>query len=358
MDHGQTLTRGGRIFGAVACALLALLGLGWIVRDLLVADTASELWWKWAGAPAAAANGVWATSVYEPVLVVVYAAVTFSVLRSSAAAGMLGTAGVLTVLLRAPSLWNLNADWLRGVDEELRDRALFTVVCAVVLGVAMLLVAVLARREVTANTSYGYPPVRTEEAPAPAGTLACIAAFLLLAASGGVGAAWQIHRAGQAGWDGYLRELTGERSLLSLLAPPPAGVVWIVVALTLFAAAAALAQAALARPLGMTMAWTLLVWGGTSVSYAWKADFFERFQDLPTRTQLELLTALLYAGTGLLVLLLLGRRPPRPEEEPLAGWQPPGTAYGRSAEQTGSWAGPGGSAVPGQSGGPGSPPWR
>ncbi|NGN70475.1 hypothetical protein G5C51_42185, partial [Streptomyces sp. A7024] len=144
------------MFGSVACAVLALGSLVWIGRDLTVAAAFSDLWWSWAGAPARTEDGIWATSMYDPALIAVYIVAGTTALRSPSAAGALGSAAVATILLRAPGLWTLNADWLQGVDQDLRNRALLSSGAAVTLATVLLIAVAAGRRPADAGANaYG-----------------------------------------------------------------------------------------------------------------------------------------------------------------------------------------------------------
>ncbi|HCA85641.1 MAG TPA: hypothetical protein DEQ61_09200, partial [Streptomyces sp.] len=113
MRPDRTLTRAARLTGAAVCLLLALSGLGWILRDLSVAREPVHVWWLWAGMPGRPGRGlVWATSLNDLFLCCVQFAAALAVLRSRAAAGALVAVGAVTVALRVPSLWIIREEWL------------------------------------------------------------------------------------------------------------------------------------------------------------------------------------------------------------------------------------------------------
>ncbi|NGO70845.1 hypothetical protein [Streptomyces boncukensis] len=331
MGQDRTLARGARVFGALLIAVLALLSLGWIIRDFTKADEVTDVWWSWSGIPARSEDGVWTTSFTEPTLLLMYAVAAVTAARSSSAAAILAGTGTVTVLLRLPGLWNLNADWLQGISEGLKSKVLLSTSTMVVLGLVLVITAIAGRRPAGAlpggygpgggygyGSAYGYggPPADPAEEP-PAGPTrgGGITAFVLLAAAAGVLAAWEIYWWQERGWDVYKHTLTGERSLVALLDVPGGWYSWALAAVALVAAVAALAGAPFSRPLGL-MAGTLVAATGLfRVSSAWKLKLFERFDDLETVRQLNVATGLFALVVGLCVLLALShgeRRPARP----------------------------------------------
>ncbi|MYU17167.1 hypothetical protein GTZ78_42425, partial [Streptomyces sp. SID8361] len=146
MGQGRILNSGGRLFGALVCAVLGLISLAWIIRDLGKADESSHLWWTWAGLPFRATGGIFGSSLLDLVLLLVYAVVGLTALRSPAAAGALGSVAVVTVAVRLPSLWNLNSDWLQGIPGDLKTRANLSAWAQVVLAGLLLAVVAAARR--------------------------------------------------------------------------------------------------------------------------------------------------------------------------------------------------------------------
>lgn len=322
MEQGHILGRGARVFGVVCCALLALLSLLWIARDLRLAAELPDLWWSWADSPHGAPEGPWGTSLHDPVLVLVYAVAGVTALRSPSAAGALGAAGAATILLRAPVLWTLTADWMQGVDQELRNRALLSGGIAVTLG-AVLLIAVAAGRHPVEPSSAGYL-LPDEQPPRRPSRGAAAASCLLLGAVALALAAWEIRHGRNAGWDRYWDRLSGEHTTYALLQPPEAYGAWVVVAFCLAAALGAAQRAALARPLGMTASALVLGSGAADTSRHLRAKVFEDFWSLPTELQLEVVTGLgLLLGGFVALFALAGRGEHDPMREPLSGWQEP-----------------------------------
>ncbi|MCF6526358.1 hypothetical protein [Streptomyces sp. JJ36] len=350
MGQQRTLAPGARVFGGVVLSVLAVLSLGWIIRDFTKAHEITDVWWMWCGLMARAEGGVWVTSWLDPLLVIVYAAAVVPALRSSSAAGVLAATGLLTVVLRAPSLWNLHADWLQGVEAGLRTKTLLTAVGAVVLGGALLVAAAAGRRPFGSDAPSADPGERT---PARPTTGAGVTALLLLGAAGAGLAAWEIHWWQRFGSELYGQRVTGERTLLTLLAAPGGWTSWALAALALGAGVCAVARASFARPLGLTVAGLLLGNGVLGVAAAVEQRLFPHFSELDTRLQLDLLTDAGYLLTGAVVLLTLALGAERPAEPtaPLAGgpgapqgfgepWGPPGEPWPGSPAQGGGFGPP------------------
>lgn len=322
MEQGHILGRGARVFGAVCCALLALLSLLWMGRDVDVAASLPDLWWSWAGSPEAAPESTWGTSLYDPVLVCVYAVAGVTALHSPAAAGALGAAGAVTILLRAPALWTLTADWMQNVDQDLRNRALLSAGVAVTLG-AVLLISVAAGRRPSESTGADYlmpdeqPPRRPARGAAATGVVFLAVAALALAA-------WELRRAAVVGWDAYGRRLSGEHTMYALLQPPVSYGKWAVAAFCFAAALAAAKRTPLSRPLGMTAGALVLGWGAADTSVYLKHEVFEHFGGLGTEHQLQACTGIGLLLTGFVILFALAGRGERdPMAEPLSRWQEP-----------------------------------
>ncbi|MFG2193039.1 hypothetical protein [Streptomyces sp. NPDC048639] len=300
MGQGRTLVRGARLFGAFACALLALIELMWVIQDVTAAAEPVDVWWLWAGMPSRAEGGIWGTSLIDPVLVCVHAVVAFIALQSVAVApGALASAAVATMALRLPSLWMLQSDWMRVIDDDLRSRATLTAAAGVVIGAVLLVTVVAGRRPADYE-----PP-----SPRP-GRGASLTACVLLATAALAGAAWQIHRAGEWGWATYRKVLVGDgpQNVYALLQPPYGWLGWTVVALSLAGAVAALRRTTWARALGSTAAVILLARGLTGISAQQRSEMLAHLGDLPLQEQLSVATALFETLAGFLVLTVLARR--------------------------------------------------
>ncbi|MGP3972953.1 hypothetical protein ACTWQF_02760 [Streptomyces sp. 8N114] len=339
MGQDRTLVRGARAFGSLLTAALALVSLAWIIRDFTKAHEVIDVWWNWAGLPARAADGVWVTSFLEPMLLLLYSVAAVTAYRSSSSAAILTCTGLLTVAVRTPGLWNLNADWMQGVPDGLLSKVLFSSIAAVVIGVVLIITAVAGRRPHLpagyGSSSDGYGLAATsdpaDEAPAGPTRGGAVAAFLLLGSGGVVLAAWEIRAWQQNGWDRYEQMLTGERYTVRLLDAPSSWVLWAVVLLCLAAAVAALAGAPFSRPLGLIVAAPLLALGVFAVAYGIKMELFEHFGDLGFEGQLRLLTSLFEIAVGCGVLLALARGEQR-EGRTVSPYQGGSASYGRAPQ--------------------------
>ncbi|WP_413807359.1 hypothetical protein [Streptomyces sp. OE57] len=308
MGQGRILNSGARVFGALVCAVLGLISLGWIIHDLDKADEANHLWWTWAGLPFRATGGIFGSSLLDLALLLVYAVVGITALRSPAAAGALGTVAVVTVAVRLPSLWNLNSDWLQGIPGDLKTRANASAWAQVVLAGLLLAVVAAARRPADLAAPAGQPVSPADRPPGRPSPGAAVVGALFLGAIGVVIAAWQIYWAQERGWEIYKYLLTGKHTLPTLLSAPGAWVAWAAVALSLAGAAAALARAPLARPLGMVAAALVTVTGISEASLYIKLDYVDHLSDLPTVGVLSVLTGFFEAIAGLIALIVLARR--------------------------------------------------
>ncbi|WP_432039722.1 hypothetical protein [Streptomyces cucumeris] len=344
MGQGRILTRGARVFGALVCAVLGMISLAWIIRDVDKAEESDQLWWTWAGMPFRASGSVFGSSLLDLILLGIYAAVGLTALRSPSAAGALGTAAVVTVAVRLPSLWNLDADWMQGVPDDLKTRAEITAWAGVVLG-GLLLATVAAARRPADLAPPGGPGGPAEESPGRPGPGAAVTAALFLGVIGVALGAWQIYWAQERGWDAYKNLLSGKYSLISLLAAPGAWTAWAVIALALAAAGAALARAPLSRPLGMTAGALLLGEGVSTASLYIKLDFLDHLDELPVVGVLSVLTAFFQALAGLIALVVLAQRPPTAPPVPAYGGYGGGYGYGQGGHGYGQ-GGPGGYADP------------
>ncbi|MGW2328907.1 hypothetical protein ACWC5C_24565 [Streptomyces sp. NPDC001700] len=333
-----------------------MISLAWIVRDLDKADKASHLWWTWSGMPFRASGSLFGSSLFDLVLLVLCVAAGIAALRSPAAARALGTVAAVTLVLRLPSLWNLNADWMQGIPDDLKTRANLSAWAGVVLGALLLATVATARRP--ADAYPGAPgALPADQPPGRPGPGAAVTGALLLGAAGAVLGAWQIYWAEKADWDIYKYQLTGKHTLVTLLSPPAAWEVWALVALCLAAAVAALGRAPLARPLGMVAAALVLAGGVSEISLYSKMEYIEHLDDLPTVGVLSVLTAFFELVVGLVVLLALARRGEPGIAAPAYGvgaYGPGG--YGSGAYGSGTYDGYGGAGGAGYAPPPAAPP--
>ncbi|UYM25088.1 hypothetical protein NQP46_23220 [Streptomyces albus] len=78
----------------MVCAALAVVTLGWVLRDLAYSGDPRELWWRWASMPTSyGAQDVVYTAGPDLFLAVVYVAVAVRVPRSTSAAALLAVTG-------------------------------------------------------------------------------------------------------------------------------------------------------------------------------------------------------------------------------------------------------------------------
>ncbi|WP_424861921.1 hypothetical protein [Streptomyces sp. MMS24-I29] len=342
------LTRGARTTGAVLCALLALIVAGWIVRDLGAVDGPGHLLRYWTGYEDARLPEVPTTSIDDLVLFVMYLVVALTVMRVSVAASALVATGVLTLALRLPGLWNIGTSPMDGMySDELRTRAL---VCAfVVIAVAVALI-------ITAGAGRRPPADFSEQVPIRPGQGAGVLTFLLLGASAATIAAWQIRtvvRFPEIFSDWYLG---GEQASHGLIDPPLGWAGAVNALLCLFAGGSALGRAAYARPFGLIAAGLLLPGAAGALIRSLDQGVLGHFGELPTESQLLVLSWTFEAIAALVVLIALAVRGPAGHlAQPYQGYDPgyeQGYGYG---PVPGPGTGPG--PVPGQGYGyPGSGP--
>ncbi|WP_070011126.1 hypothetical protein [Streptomyces abyssalis] len=307
MSQDRTLRPGARRAGAALLAGLAVLDLAWIVRDFSKATDVTDAWWMWSGLIFRAQDGIWASSFVEPTLLVLYTVCTVTVVVSSAARGILVSTGVLTILLRVPTLWNLNASWVQsGVSDGLRLKVLFSAIAMLVIAAAVIVLAVAGRRGVPPG-SPGTGTTR-DEAPARPTRAGGVAACVLLTLVAAVLVSWEIHSATEQGWELYSQHFTGDRALATLLAVPESWYGSALALVSLYAAGAALTRAPHSRPLGMTVSGPLLGLGLFRLSFAAKSGLLGGFGQLAARDQLWLCTAVFEILAALGVLLALAAR--------------------------------------------------
>lgn len=339
MGQDKTLSRGARATGVVALSVLALLGLGWIARDFVAASHVIDVWWTWSGMPHRASDGLWATSFVEPTLLVLYAVCAVTTARSSSAAGVLAAAGALTVLLRLPSLWNLNSAWMTAVDGGVKQWAFFSAALSVALGVLLVGTAALGRRPAAASGTVAGYAWEDATPPAPPAWRGALVSVALLGLAGLAIIGWELHTAVDQGWLLYQRALSGKDVLVALFSVPGSWYAWIVVLLSFVAAAAAARRAPFARPWGMTAGALLIGLGLFYCSFALRMQLFQSVGERSGLEQLRLGLAVfeLVAGLGALVALAPrgpalestgedGAAPPRPVERDYG----PGTGPGHS----------------------------
>ncbi|MFF7009721.1 hypothetical protein ACFY9Y_03010 [Streptomyces fimicarius] len=317
----MTLTRGARITGAVLCAVLALLTIAWIVRDIRAGDGPGPVWDYWAGTADLRDAVRTTTSATSLVLLVAYVAAAVAALRSASAGSVLVVTGVITFALRLPGVW-MAAD--APAPEELRDRALLTTYVALAASVALIVAGAAGRR----------PVPEGEERPAGPGRGAGVAAFLLLGFQAVVFAGWEIRQPFIYPSELYPAWFIGGEPLNTPLTEgPPGWVTGVHILIFLVAAVGAVAGAAYARPLGLIGGGFMLASGVLGVARIVHFEMYERFFDMEFEAQLNMLSfvlSLLIAPIVLTVLALKGGpRTPGGSPGPWGGsgpWgvQPPG----------------------------------
>ncbi|MFH8569106.1 hypothetical protein [Streptomyces sp. NPDC017993] len=327
--QGSALTRGARGIGGLVCLLLALLGTGWIIRDLSVAQQPADVWWTWLGEPRRPREfTAWATCALDPLLVLGALAAAVASVRDAVApavaAGGLFAMAVGTALLRLPLLWVLGAGWLQGLDSGLTGQARLTAIVQLALS-AVLLVVLVAGRKPAHRPQYASPGLprgaqaaygvvgRTPHGPTlqrPGGPRKgpAVAAGWALGVAGAAVAAWEVHWWLGLGWDTYRKGLIGDASVFRALLQPP--VHWQALVLALLAvpaAVGAIRRAPWARPVAMVTGALLASQGAATLVFAAHTGQLARFAVLPAASRLELGTGALVAVAGLVALTAAAR---------------------------------------------------
>lgn len=309
MGQPQILTRGARTAGSILCAVLAVVSLGWIIRDLTEAGGIESFWWMWAGlSPAYDSGGVGFTALNDLVLLVMYAVVAVKAPRSPSAAASLMAVGVVTVVLRAPALVPLTRGVERFSTEDVRAQALLTVVCAVLSGLA-LIVAVLTGRRPQGYDGYGYPPAPAGDEPARPARGPAVVVFVALGAAAAAILAWQGYYLSMFGWTEYrIRMFDLTVTGRSLFFAPTGWLAVGVAGIALVAAGAAIARATFSRALGMAAAALLLADSALKLSIEIRLGAYGSFARDSLPVQLNSVTTVGTLVLSLVVFALLIRR--------------------------------------------------
>ncbi|KQX59615.1 MULTISPECIES: hypothetical protein [unclassified Streptomyces] len=308
----MTVTRPARLTGAALCAALALLSAVWILKDLAGLGSPSDLGWYWAGDPHFLLRGQSATSLTDPVLLAVSVATVVAALRSRHAASALAAAGAVTLALRLPGLWAPGSG------------ALVTALLSLALAVGLLVTAAAGRRSGAAP----YEPRPSSPRTGPA-----VAAGVLLAVAALVTVLWELYWATAMDLDITVDRFTGGRTVIkAALAPPPAWLSLVLVALYGTAAGSAFARARHTRAFGLLAGVFLAAGGLAGVARATRYEVIGDFGGLSTTDRLSLLTTCFGLLAGIAVLALLaGRGAPAPAAAPApyppAGMPPPAPPY-------------------------------
>ncbi|MGW1817156.1 hypothetical protein ACWCQM_26740 [Streptomyces sp. NPDC002125] len=295
------LTRGARITGAVLCAVLVAVTAAWIVRDLRAVGDPAELLRHWAGFVDTRLKVRPATTQADPVLLVVGVLALIAALRSSIAASVLVTTGVVTLVMRLPGVWTIGASWMDGrFSDELRTRALVGTFAVLAAALALIITGAAGRRQ---------PEDSYERRPTRPGQGAGVTTFLLLGVSGAVLIAWEVRQFVTLSADVYPDWFIGGDAIqVGLVEAPPGWESLALAAVCLVVAWTALFRAVHSRPLGMIAAGFLLVSGGAGIAQAVHERMLDHFGELDVEYQLLALTWFLFALAGLLTLLVLARR--------------------------------------------------
>ncbi|MEU3178933.1 hypothetical protein [Streptomyces albidoflavus] len=328
MGDARTLVRGARVGGSVVCAALAVVTLGWVLRDLAYSGDPRELWWRWASMPTSyGAQDVVYTAGPDLFLAVVYVAVAVRVPRSTSAAALLAVTGALTVVLRLPSLAVLGE--LPGATRLFGGPypgAMLTTLGAVLGGIALIVMATAGSRFVPWEGATGAPgrlsPVR---ARAAGGALLLCGGILLWREIFLVDAMAEAE-GGPGYFATYLAPDTAPRSLL-LGAGGWVTVVQIV--LVLAVAGVCFARTGGARALGLVAASQVVAVQAVALTAYVEGGIYEQFSERGPAGQLQSLAPPVLCALALVGLVLLLRRPPRPGPVP---WRAPAP---------GPYAGPG-----------------
>ncbi|MFD3514337.1 hypothetical protein [Streptomyces sp. NPDC058657] len=268
----------------------------WINRDLRLVDDPGRLWWAWAGS--GPDRFLTATTLHDLVLLCVYVVVALSAPRSRVAAAALAVTGLVTLAVRAPTLW---IDGFAEVyPHGLRMWAMVSTFVALGLAAALLIVVAAGRRPVRA---YGSGPTRP-------GRGAGLTAFLLLGAAGVITAAWEVYAFTRTpgAFAHYSERFTGSGGALQLLGMPAGWAALVVAAAALTGAVGALVGAVHSRPLGLVAAALVGTGGAAGVSAAVRTDLFAHLGGLALVEQLTVAWWVLGLLTGGVVLLVLARR--------------------------------------------------
>jgi len=362
-ERQTALAPGARIAGALICVVLLGVEIAWSVRDIRDVGFHDTLW-RWLQLNVIDFKSVpLVTSAIDPVLVALLVGALVAARRSSAS-GAFVTVGLFAVLLRLPGLWEFNADWSRHV--RYHDRLLATSIAFVVLGLALIVIALAARRP-AAPVDAAMPglPGGSADVPAVRPMLgAAVVAGLLLVVLAGETAGWQfydMHEYAKEGFEPHLyRHLLtgGPTTLFALLAAPPAWEAWAAVLLTLIGAVAAFGRFPIARPLVMAIG-GYFAFGAVVAMDQWhKEHLLFTFDKLGDAMKTEQCFLVFEVAAGLLLMLLAALRGPRSRAGyrtaglPGAGW---GTGYGAVPGAPGSPLTPGAPYTYGAAGAPGAP---
>ncbi|MFF8839665.1 hypothetical protein [Streptomyces sp. NPDC015130] len=316
----MTVTRPARLTGAALCAALALLSAVWILKDLAALGSPADLAWSWTGDPGSQyfLRGRVATSLADPLLLVVCVATAVAALRSRHAASALVATGSVTLALRLPGLWAPGSG------------ALVTALLELALAAGLVGTAAAGRRR--ADGPHDLLPTRPRTGPS-------VTAGVLLLVGAAVVVAWEVDAAVELPPEITVDRFLGGRSLLGpVLAPPPGWLAVILLALYGTAAVSAFARARHARAFGLLAGAFLTATGLALLARVLRYEVIPHFAEARTVEQMSVLTAVFGVLGGIAVLALLAGRgappavpvpyaphgsygpPPAPPYPPPPGW--------------------------------------
>ena len=360
------LAPGARIAGALICVVLLGVEIAWSVADIRAEGFHFTLW-RWLDLNVLDTHHVGlVTSPLDPVLMLLLVGALVAARRSSAS-GAFVAVGLFAVLFRLPGLWEYNADWSEGV--RYHDRLLVSSIAYVVFGLALIVIALAARRPAaTFDAAGSVPPGGPADVPAvrPNAGAAIVSGLLLLVLAGET-AGWQFYDMNQYHKPGfpphlYRHLLTGDPStLIAQLAVPPAWEAWAAVVLALVGVGTAFARASFARPILMAIG-LYYAFGAVVAMDMWHTEHLLFKPDkLPDGIVAQQGFLVFEIVAGLLLVLLAALRGPRSRAVyrtaglPGAGW---GAGYGAVPGAPGSPLTPGAPytyGAAGASGAPGTP---
>ncbi|MEU7022695.1 hypothetical protein ABZ990_18830 [Streptomyces sp. NPDC046203] len=285
----MTVTRSARLVGASLCAVLALVIVVWLLRDLALFGPSLALLDYWLGAPGMPFHDVPATSLVDLLLLLAYTVTAVTATRSPLAAPAFTVVGLTTIALRLPGLW--------AADVEALVTALLS------LGLATgLVVTAAAGRRFDGRGEPGGPggPVRPRSGPAVAAGVLCLLGGLVVAV-------WELRLTTRIPSEIVIARLTGGRPLLlSVLSVPPGWLSAVLVLLLLAVACAGFARARATRPFGLLTGLLLTGYGAAGVLVVVRPGWYAATPAPPVSDTLY--EVLVWYGmlAGIAVLVLLG----------------------------------------------------
>ncbi|MEU2241508.1 hypothetical protein ABZ572_19120 [Streptomyces sp. NPDC018338] len=286
----MTVTRPARLTGAALCAALALSAAVWILKDLAAIGSPADLGWSWTGDPRThyVLRGRAATTLLDPLLLLVSVATAVAALRSRHAASALVATGAVTLALRLPGLWAPGSG------------ALVTALLELALAAGLVITAAAGRRRV--EGPHEQLPSRPRTGPA-------VTAGILLAAGAVTVVLWEVYRAVELPAEVTVDRFLGGRSVIApALAPPPGWLSVILVALYGTAAVSAFARARHTRAFGLLAGAFLTADGIALLARVIHFELIPYFAEVSTVEQMYVLTAVLGSAGGIAVLVLLAGR--------------------------------------------------